>query len=234
MESDESLRKRVEKAARDKKPYDVSSLKVSPPKLVPSPAARPIAKPASADAAPLQSPKPRPVRRWMPRVGPFPETPATPVAAEVSLPAIVRHAIPVKPAGASLLDTTSPVFSVPTEDVLPFVAGPEMPEENSPPPAQLVSAPPREALSGTSLSLDIPRGPATPFDAPETRDPIPEKPKVKPAPAALSGTSLAVDIPRGPVTPFVAAKEALPREVKPAEPRLPKVKRAPAALGRAS
>jgi hypothetical protein len=231
LESDESLRKRIEKAARDKKPYDVSSLKVSPPKLVPSPVARPIVKPAFADAAPLQSPKPNPVRRWMPRVGPLPETSATAIAPEVSLPRVVPLAIPVRPAGASLLATTSPVFSVPTEDVLPFVDGPEMPVENSPPPAQQVSAPPREALSGTSLSLDIPRGPATPFEAPEAPAPIPKKTKVKPAPAALSGTSLAVDVPQGPVTPFVAAKESPQREEKPVASRLPKVKRAPAALG---
>ncbi|MDI1448431.1 hypothetical protein [Polyangium sp. 6x1] len=63
------------------------------------------------------------------------------------------------------------------------------------------------AISGTALSLDVPRGPTLPFvegpdvDAPEPRLlPVDAPPR-----AALSGTALSLDVPRGPDLPFVDA-----------------------------
>jgi hypothetical protein len=132
---------------------------------------------------------------------------------------------------------TSPVFSLPAEDVLPFIPGPDLPDE-APTLEEEIAAlvPPREALSGTSLAVDIPRGPATPFALSISSASIPEKPtptellKVKPAPAELSGTSLSVDIPRGPATPFVQSSERSVIVDKPVEKKLPEVKSAPAEL----
>jgi hypothetical protein len=99
---------------------------------------------------------------------------------------------------------------------------PAPPPPPPPPPAPLAAATPGaparppEALGGTSLSLDIPRGPALPFAksnkmappppaitspspvrAPPAAPPRPERP-----PAQLGGTSLSLDVPRGAALPF--------------------------------
>lgn len=233
LETDEGLRKRAEKSAKDKKPYDISSLRVSPAKLVPSPLAKPFESSAQADVSPL--PASPVVKRWMPKVQPVVEAPAAPLPHQAWAPAVD---IQVKPVAPSPLAVTNPVFSLPKEDVLPFVARPEVPDEPPKPEEQAAAlAPPREALSGTSLSLEIPRGPATPFAAsnvvvPAAEKPKPiEMPKVQPAPTALGGTSLAVDIPRGPATPFKPQANPAPIEEKPAVAKMPQVKPAPAALG---
>jgi hypothetical protein len=65
------------------------------------------------------------------------------------------------------------------------------------------------ALTGTSLTLDVPRSPAMPFTAPAAPPPpppvaAPGLPAVTKAPAALTGTALTLDVPRGPAMPFVA------------------------------
>ena len=225
LDADETLRKRAEKSARDKKPYDVASLRVAPAKLVPSPLAKPNEKQPLGDTAPLPVESVPVVKRWMPKAEPIAEMPAF-----FSAPQNLGMAfdLSVKPV-ASPLAMTSPVFSLPDEEeVLPFVPGPEIPDEPPTPEEEAAAlAPPREPLSGTSLSVDIPRGPATPFaEKPKAI----ELPKVQPAPAALSGTSLAVDIPRGPAMPFAAASASAAAPEKPKPTELPKVQPAPAAL----
>lgn len=84
FESDETLERRAEDASRDKKPYDVSSLRVAAPKLVASPAARAREKLASANVAPENARKSVPVRRFVPKVEPLPEAPATPIAPAIA------------------------------------------------------------------------------------------------------------------------------------------------------
>ncbi|MDC3960019.1 hypothetical protein KEG38_39560 [Polyangium jinanense] len=63
------------------------------------------------------------------------------------------------------------------------------------------------AISGTALSLDVPRGPALPFvEGPDVGPPEPLRlPVDAPPRAALSGTTLSLDVPRGPGLPFVDA-----------------------------
>lgn len=232
LDADDALCERAEKSARDKKPYDVSSLRVSPAKLVASPLAKPIKKQASGDTAPL----PPEVKRWIPRGEPLVD-PATPSVAPQNLG--IAFDFPVNAPSASPLAMTNPVFSLPAEDVLPFIPGPDVPDEPPTPEEEAAAlAPPREALSGTSLAVDIPREFVTPFVAPKSSTSVPEKPKpgelpkVKPAPVELGGTSLAVDIPRGPATPFVpASKVATIEATASTGKKLPEVKPAPAALG---
>lgn len=235
LESDDHLRKRAEKSARDKKPYDISSLRVSPVKLVPSPVAKPLDPAKAEDSASFSVSSPAPVKKWKPRVEPAEEAPAIDPGPQNLGVAFV---FPINVAAASPLAMTTPGFSLPKDEVLPFIDAPEIPEEPLTPEEQAaIAAPPREALSGTSLSLDIPRGPATPFAGDKAPKNVPEKPKstelpkVKPAPAELAGTSLVVNIPRGPATPFVSADKPVVVDDKPAETKLPQVKPAPAALG---
>ena len=61
-------------------------------------------------------------------------------------------------------------------------------------------------LAGTSLALDVPRGPALPFVAgeapPAVAESSPASAKEKRPGDALRGTSLAVDVPREPALPF--------------------------------
>ena len=196
FESDESLRKRAENAAREKKPYDISSLRISAPKLIASPATRLFAEPTSVET--------------------------TPEIPEQAVP----FAFPVKPASTSPLATTQPAFSVSTEDVLPFVPVSEIPGTTLDSLEPAMDVPPRDALSGTSLSLDIPRGPAMPFATSNRTALIPEKPRAKPTPQELIGTSLALDVHRGPVTPFVAVPDEALIEREP-----PRVKPVPQELG---
>lgn len=189
FDADEALRKRAEKSARDKKPYDVASLRVLPAKLVPSPFAKPHEKPALGDTAPFPTERTPAVKRWMPRVDAPAELPAISALAPN---AAIMFDVPVKPAEPSSLAMTSPVFSLPQEDALPFVSGPEIPDE--PPTSEeefAALAPPRDALSGTSLAVDIPRGPATPFAA---RPPKEEKPAFKPSLSLEQHAALTVEI----------------------------------------
>lgn len=66
------------------------------------------------------------------------------------------------------------------------------------------------ALGGTSLVLDVPRGPALPFveadEPPAVAMPPVQRPPAR-TPSSLGGTSLAVDVPRGPALPFAVAGE---------------------------
>ncbi len=224
FELDDSLRKRAEKAARDKKPYDGSSLQISASRLVSSPAARPV---VNSARAPLTSPPVNPIPRWRPRSELLREEPIPSAALDV----------PVKPVAAPAeLVATRLVFSVSSEPSLPFVPAAEMPVEPQVSAEPAIASAPREALSGTSLTLDIPRGPTTPFAVSNTsakaadKPAVPDKPKVKRAPAELAGTSLAVNVPRGPAMPFAGSKEpALDSEQK-VVPKKPQVIRAPAEL----
>lgn len=61
------------------------------------------------------------------------------------------------------------------------------------------------AISGTALSLDVPRGPTLPFVEGPDVDPLEPLllPVDAPPRAALSGTTLSLDVPRGPGLPFV-------------------------------
>lgn len=233
LDADDALCKRAEKSARDKKPYEVSSLRISPAKLVPSPLAKPIKKQPLGDTAPLATQSSSPVNRWIPRAEPTVE-PETPLITPQNLG--IAFDFPIKPPAASPLAMTTPVFSLPAENILPFVPGPDLPDEAPTLEVEAAAlAPPREALSGTSLAVDIPRVFITPFVATGSSTSVPEKPnelpKVKPAPAALGGTSLAVDIPRGPVTPFVQTAESPTIEAKQIGSKMPEVKPAPTALG---
>ena len=167
------------------------------------------------------------IPRWRPRSELLREQPVPHAALDV----------PVKPISAPAeLVATRLVFSVSSEPSLPFVPAAETPVEPQPSAEPAIATAPREALSGTSLTLDIPRGPATPFAVSNTsakvadKPSVPDKPKVKPAPAELAGTSLAVNIPRGPTMPFVASKEPALDAEKNVGPKKPHVIRAPAEL----
>ncbi len=235
FDADDDLCKQAEKSARDKKPYDGSSLRVSAAKLVPSPLAKPIQKQALGDTARLPTQSPSPFNRWIPPNEPLADYAVPPVAHQ-NLG--IAFDFPIKSAVASPLAMTNPIFSLPTEDVLPFVPGPDLPDETPTPEEQAAAyTPPRETLSGTSLAVDVPRGFVTPFVATGSSTNAPEKPKptelqkVKLAPIKLADTSLVVDIPRGPATPFVAAKEPAINKDKPISKKSPEVKAAFAELG---
>lgn len=78
------------------------------------------------------------------------------------------------------------------------------------------------AISGTTLSLDVPRGPALPFvEGPDVDPPEPPRLPVNAPPrAALSGTTLSLDVPRGPSLPFVD-DDGLPSADEPIVARAP-------------
>jgi hypothetical protein len=92
------------------------------------------------------------------------------------------------------------------------------------------------ALSGTSLSLILPKRPPLPFVPGAGAAIQPEPSRPSPAPAverspALSGTSLGTVVPPGPALPFVKEAATTPPPTPPAAPEAaPAVKRAPAAL----
>lgn len=131
LDADEGLRKKAEKSAREKKPYDASSLSVVPAKLVPSPLAKRLEKAAMEEPGAIADEAPKQVKRWMPRnEAPVDATPA---------PAM-----------------TSSEFS----GALPLGSSSVLPDE---PPMLQEATSSRDALSGTSLSVDIPRGQVTPF-----------------------------------------------------------------------
>ncbi len=206
LDTDVALGKRAEKLAMQKMPYDISSLRVALAKLVPSPLAKPQTKSSLRETAPLPADAMLLVHRWLPRTEPPPEP-----SAQVDFSAKLQPLVP--------LSMTNPVFSLPEDDGLPFVEAPDVPDEPATPAERAADmAPPRDALSGTSLAVDIPRGPATPFE--KLDKPLKEKEtEVKPAGAALGGTSLALEIPRGPATPFEKLDKPLKEketEVKPA------------------
>ncbi|HRI63236.1 MAG TPA: hypothetical protein PK156_03340 [Polyangium sp.] len=222
LDTDVALGKRAEKLAKQKRPYDISSLRVALAKLVPSPLAKSQTKSSLRDTAPLPADAMLLVHSWLPRTEPPPELTASEshnLGRQVDFPAKLQPLVP--------LSMTNPVFSLPEDDGLPFVKAPDVPNEPATPEERAAAmAPPREALSGTSLAVDIPRGPATPFE--KLDKPLKEKePEVKPAGAALGGTSLALEIPRGPATPF----EKLD---KPGQEKLPAVKPVPDELGETS
>jgi hypothetical protein len=76
----------------------------------------------------------------------------------------------------------------------------------------IAARPAPSALAGTSLTVDVPRGPALPFArglAPkEIAEGAPDEPK--PRRSSLGETALAVDVPRGPALPFAARAYAPP------------------------
>lgn len=211
LDADEALRRRAEKAAKDKKPHDSSSLRVSSAKLIPSPFAK------SAEKPTLQHTAPFPLNPFLPRTEPPPEL-AEPIGPQ-NLGQIVDF--PVKSAPLAHLAITAPVFSVPTEeDILPFVPGPDFPDEPHTAEERAAAlAPPRESLSGTSLAVEVPRGAATPFVGAHDEVSVPEKPK--PAAVELAGTSLVVDVPRGPAIPFVKSDKPVEIEVESAKEKSP-------------
>ena len=117
----------------------------------------------------------------------------------------------------------------------PSLSGSAAPLPTAPP---IPKAPP--ALQGTSLSVDIPRGPSLPFTpGPALLSLAPEPSVERPAGASLTGTalsvdvprqalpfggtSLSVDVPRGPSLPFTPVAEPASAE-EPPFPR-PEVKR---------
>jgi hypothetical protein len=229
FDDDDALCQRAEKSARDKKPYDVSSLRVSPAKLVPSPLAKPVKMRDLGDATPL----PAHVKQSIPRANSNVDHAATSV---VPQNLGIAFDFPIKAPAASPLAMTNPIFLLPAEDVLPFVPGPDLPDEVPTLDEQSAAlAPSRESLSGTSLAVDIPREFVTPFVAPEPATSVPEKPielpRVKSAPAELVGTAMAVDIPRGPAIPFVMVSEPATIDAKPISKKLPEVKLPPSELG---
>jgi len=176
LDADDNLRKKAEKAAREKKPYDTSSLKVLPAKLVPSPLAKPVQKSVMGDSAVFPNEQPKNVKRWMPRVDANEELKSTPSASPLPPPSFE---MPIPVAGPVDLASTNPVFSLPREEILPFVPGirladeaPTLEEEAA------ANAPPREALSGTSLAVDIPRGMAMPFSKSKEALGVQEKPSL--------------------------------------------------------
>lgn len=176
METDDDLRKKAEKSAREDKPYDASSLKVLPAKLVPSPLAKPMEKPILGDAAGSSNDEPKPVKRWMPRIDTREEPKQKPFESSLSQ---APFEMPIPVAAPAALAMTSPVFSLPREEVLPFASGPVLADEPLSPEEEVAAdAGPRDALSGTSLSLDIPRGPAIPFAQSKAASAIQEKPIV--------------------------------------------------------
>ena len=81
----------------------------------------------------------------------------------------------------------------------PLTAAPIAPKE-----AVIAARPAPSPLAGTSLTVDVPRGPALPFTkgiAPkEIAEGAPDEPK--PKRSSLGETALAVDVPRGPALPF--------------------------------
>ena len=95
----------------------------------------------------------------------------------------------------------------------------------APKEAVIAERPAPSPLAGTSLTVDVPRGPALPFTkgiAPrEIAEGAPDEPK--PKRSSLGETALAVDVPRGPALPFqgetkeiAAATPAAPPAPRPA------------------
>ena len=87
-------------------------------------------------------------------------------------------------------------------------------------PAAPDPAPARPKLAGTSLLLDVPRGPALPFVEGEAPPEIAEASieieidddgEEVPVAKSFTGTSLALDLPRGPALPFDGAEANAPR-----------------------
>ncbi|MEO7331844.1 MAG: hypothetical protein ABI193_24930 [Minicystis sp.] len=98
------------------------------------------------------------------------------------------------------------------------------------PPALLASL---KVGAGTSLALDLPRGPTLPFvagDAPRAvaEASVSNAPASR-APASLGGTALALDLPRGPALPFASDAPLAQTAVLPAA-RDPRSVRAPPPL----
>jgi hypothetical protein len=146
--------------------------------------------------------------------------PAAPPLIEAATPPVEAPA-PPQPLGAQPLGVAPPPIAPIAPATPTFVA--EMAK-----PATPRTRP--SALAGTSLALDVPRGPATPFIAANAAEPpratsTPGLPPVVRSPLASTGTSLALDVPRRPATPFTAAEP--PRTV--ATPGLPPVVRSPLA-----
>ena len=81
-----------------------------------------------------------------------------------------------------------------------------------------VAPAPASKIGGTSLSLDLPRGPALPFVEPgvDRIEMVNARQPPTPASSKLGNTSLLVDVPRGPALPF-ARGAALDLERPPAE-----------------
>lgn len=162
LDEDEGLRKEAEKSARDKKPYDAAPLMISPAKLIPSPFAKSIEKSSLEKTAANTVETPKQVPRWRPQID--------------------AHVNPAPPPSVPPLAP---------QEVLPFASDvavadkPSMPEEGPP-----TNVAPRDALSGTSLSVDIPRGPAMPF----ANAVIPEKPPFVPKLSLEQHAAMTVEI----------------------------------------
>ena len=87
----------------------------------------------------------------------------------------------------------------------PDLIAPMAPIAAETPSIVAVAAPARapSKLAGTSLAVDVPRGPALPFDPSAAPSPAIAIASTPPrAPAGLGGTSLLVDVPRGAALPF--------------------------------
>jgi hypothetical protein len=93
-------------------------------------------------------------------------------------------------------------------------------------------------LAGTSMSLDVPRGPAMPFaatpaGAASATPPTPAATAVRGVPVrvpnALAGTSMALDLPKGPAIPFASATRAPSQPPPAAAPSQPPAPQAPVA-----